>query len=120
MFAANLYFHAERRGIRMKSAPFSCPKCGTEKEWRCLNDPTVNIQMENGHPIAGAAVASILPIIGFFFGLLQIFMGLGIRLKQLWNKLFLVYKCEKCGYKGFFRADKKKRGTISSSAELRF
>ena len=21
------------------TAPFSCPKCGEEKGWRCLNDP---------------------------------------------------------------------------------
>ena len=90
----------------MKNAPLFCPKCGEEKGWRCLNDPTVNIQLENEHPLADAAVASIFPVVGTVLAFFAMIKGLWIRLKQLWNKLFLVYKCDKCGYKGFFHADR--------------
>lgn len=73
----------------MKSAPFECPRCGTEKEWRCTNDPGDNEM----NPVAQQAIVS-------GFGLI----GLGIA-KLLYRGKKLQYRCGKCGFTGSYKPD---------------
>ena len=76
--------------IGMKNgAPFACPKCGEEKGWKCLNDPTNN-EMGN---VARAVIQSA-------FGLL----GVGIA-KLFYRGKKLKYRCEKCGFEGSYKQD---------------
>ena len=73
----------------MKTAPFACPKCGGEKDWKCLNDPSDN-EMGRGKQalIQGA------------FGLL----GLGIA-NAFHKGKPLKYRCGKCGFAATYRPD---------------
>ncbi len=73
----------------MKSAPFSCPKCGEEKGWRCQNDP-----IDNGMSRGKQA------LIEGGFGLL----GLAIA-KLFYKGKPLEYRCEKCGYSKRYKPD---------------
>ena len=74
----------------MKNAPFACPKCGAEKEWRCLTDPS---QEENASRGKQALVSSL-------FGLL------GLHLFNAFNKgQKLRYRCDKCGYQETYKPD---------------
>ena len=73
----------------MKNAPFACPKCGEEKDWHCLNDPSDN-EMGRGKQavIQGA------------FGL----VGLAIA-KSMHKGKKLKYRCDKCGFEETYRPD---------------
>ena len=72
----------------MKNAPFECPRCGEEKGWRCLNDPSDN---EMGR-VKQAVIQSS-------FGLL------GLALAKAFHKgKPLRYHCDKCGFESTFKA----------------
>lgn len=47
-----------------------------------------------------------IPYIGLIISIPIMIHSIWIRLKQMWNRHILVYKCYSCGYKGFFQADK--------------
>ena len=73
----------------MKSAPFECPKCGEEKGWKCLNDPSAS-EMSRGKQA----------VIQAGFGLL------GVSIAKAFHKgKPLKYRCDKCGYEATFKPD---------------
>ena len=88
----------------MKDAPLACPKCGGVKDWKCLNDPSANIQPDYNYPLLGAALAFI-PLLGIIAALVQMVISLPVRLKRLKNRIFLDYRCEKCGYRMHYKSD---------------
>lgn len=73
----------------MKNAPFECPKCGEEKGWRCLNDPTKNEMSRGKSALIQAST-----------GLLGLAVANAFRKGQK-----LKYHCDKCGFEGTFKPD---------------
>lgn len=73
----------------MKTAPFACPKCGAEREWRCKNDPTKNEMSSIKKDMIWAVFGAI---------------GVGIA-KLLYKGKRLKYHCDKCGFNGTYRPD---------------
>ena len=73
----------------MKNAPFACPKCGEEKGWRCLNDPSDN-EMSRGKQA----------VIQGTFGLL----GLAVA-KSMHKGKKLKYHCDACGFEETYKPD---------------
>ena len=72
-----------------KTAPFNCPKCGEEKEWKCLNDPTDD---RSGN-VARSFIQAGFGLLGA--GIFSLFYK-GSRLK---------YRCGKCGFTSTYSPD---------------
>ena len=99
----------------MKNAPFACPKCKEKEKWICLNDPTVNTMRTNKTLALLGGIAAEIPVIRWIacgLGVVSLVPGIAARLKQLWNNNVLVYRCEKCGYKGYFKPDGIERDVL--------
>ncbi len=73
----------------MKEAPFECPKCGEEKGWKCLNDPSNNEMSRFKQALIQSGFGSL---------------GLGIA-KAIYKGKPLKYHCDKCGYEASFKPD---------------
>ena len=73
----------------MQSAPSTCPQCGEEKGWRCINDHAGD---EMG-PVKKTLIQGA-------FGL----VGLGIA-KAFRRGKNLQYRCDRCGFEATYNPD---------------
>ena len=96
----------KKSGFLMKDAPLTCPKCGEVKDWKCLNDPSANIEPDHNQ-LLGVVLACIpfLVYLELIASLVLMAISLPVRLNRLKNQFCLDYRCEKCGYRKHYKPD---------------